>query len=50
MADFRQWLARKLLMLAYLIDRGGKIECRAGCYYFVRGWQQPKSDSDFANG
>lgn len=49
MADFRHWLARKLLMWAYLLDRDGKFEYHAGCYKFERGWQQPKSDRDFAN-
>jgi hypothetical protein len=48
MANFRQWLSRKLLMTAYLLDRSGRFEYRAGCYKFERGWQQPKSEKDLA--
>lgn len=44
----RQWIARKLLMWAYLIDRDGKLECCAGFYKFERGWQQPVSTNDMA--
>jgi hypothetical protein len=48
MANFRQWLARKLLMCAYLIDRDGKAEYCAGYYKFERGWKQPTSAHDQA--
>lgn len=48
MADLRQWIARKLLMWAYLIDRDGKFEFHAGCYKFERGWKQPTSTNDMA--
>lgn len=46
MANWRQWLSRKLLMWAYLLDREGKFEFHAGRYKFERGWQQPMSAHD----
>lgn len=45
----RQWIARKLLMWAYLIDRDGKFEFCAGRYKFERGWKQPVSTTDTAS-
>lgn len=47
MADFRHWLARKLLNLAFRVDRECTLMCDARMgWMFRRDWQQPRSPSD----
>jgi hypothetical protein len=47
MLEFREWLSRKLLNLAFSLDRGGKVVCDAQRgWIFRRDWVQPKSGGD----
>lgn len=42
----REWIARKLLWLAWWIDKDTKFVHQAGYFTFERGWQQPVSQND----
>lgn len=44
---FREWLARKLIVLALNIDPGNKFLMQDGKYKLERNWRQPKSAKDF---
>jgi len=48
-SDWRGYVARRLLSLAYAIDKDCKVMCDAAAgWKFQRGWQQSTSSFDFA--